>query len=47
MIERQNIIRAVKENFKTIFINAVMKRTSLLHGTEDKLIKQFAQKMHP
>jgi hypothetical protein len=42
MIEEKNIIRAARENFKTSFMDAVMKQTSSFHGTNDELMKQFA-----
>jgi len=43
MIEVKIIFRAVKENFKTSFVAAVVRLTkSSLHGAEDKLMKRFA-----
>jgi hypothetical protein len=43
MIEVKVIFRAVKENFKTSFVAAVMRLTKASsHGTDDKFMKRFA-----
>jgi hypothetical protein len=42
MTEGKKIIRAMKEHLEASAAIAVMKRTSSFHGTNDKLMKQFA-----
>jgi len=48
MTEGKKIFREVREISKISFLTAVMRRTeSSLDGTDKKLVKKFAQEMHP
>jgi hypothetical protein len=48
MIRGKTIFRKEKGRLTTNVVAAVMRQTmSSLHGTDNKIMKQFALKMHP
>jgi hypothetical protein len=48
MIRGEIIFRKGHGRFTTNVVTAVMRKTiSSLHGTDNKIMKQFALKMHP